>query len=78
MFALPVVIEANVWLGCGVIIHPGVTIGQNTVIGSSSIVTNDIPANVVAVGNPCRVLRPITGRDMEYYYKDRKVPPAGG
>ena len=52
---------------------PGVTIGDNTVIGAGSIVTKDIPANVVAVGNPCRVMRPINDRDKEYYYKDRKI-----
>ena len=49
------------------------TIGDNTVIGAGSIVTRDIPANVVAVGNPCRVMRPISERDREYYFRDRKV-----
>jgi len=73
MYAFPVVIEDNVWLGIGVIIHPGVTIGRNSVIGSGSVVTKDIPADVVAVGNPCKVLRKITERDKEYYYKDLKV-----
>ena len=73
MYAFPVVIEDNVWLGIGVIIHPGVTIGRNSVIGSGSVVTKDIPADVVAVGNPCKVLREITERDKEYYYKDLKV-----
>ena len=73
MYAFPVVIEDNVWLGIGVIIHPGVTIGRNSVIGSGSVVTKDIPADVVAVGNPCKVLRKITDRDKEYYYKDLKV-----
>jgi len=52
-------------------INPGVTIGDNTVIGSGSVVTRDIPANVVAAGNPCRVLRAITEADRPYYYKDR-------
>lgn len=56
-FALPVTIEDNVWIGGGAIILPGVTIGKNTVIGAGSVVTKSIPANVVAVGNPCRVIR---------------------
>ena len=56
------------------IIMPGVSIGDNTVIGAGSIVTKDIPANVVAVGNPCRVMREINEHDREYYYKDKKIP----
>jgi galactoside O-acetyltransferase len=60
-------------LGAGVIVLPGVTIGDNTVIGAGSVVTKDIPANVVAVGNPCRVLRPISEHDKIYYFKDRKI-----
>ena len=56
-FNVPVHIGRNCWLGAGVIVLPGVTIGDNTVIGAGSVVTRDIPANVVAVGNPCRVLR---------------------
>jgi len=55
--AAPIRIGNNVWIGGGVIICPGVTIGDNTTIGAGSVVTKDIPANVVAVGNPCRVLR---------------------
>ena len=62
----------NVWIGANVVINPGVKIGDNSVIGSGSVVTKDIPDNVVAVGNPCRVLREITDNDREYYYKDRK------
>ena len=54
-------------------ILPGVSIGDNTVIGAGSVVTRDIPANVVAVGNPCRVLREISDRDKEYYFRDMKV-----
>lgn len=61
------------WIGAGAMILPGVTIGDNTVIGAGSIVTKDIPANVVAVGNPCRVMRKINDRDKEYYFKDRKI-----
>jgi galactoside O-acetyltransferase len=60
-------------LGAGVIVLPGVTIGDNTVIGAGSVVTKDIPSDVVAVGNPCKVLRPINERDKEYYFKDRKI-----
>ena len=59
----PVHIEKNVWLGAGVLVMPGVTIGENTIIGAGSVVTKDIPANVVAVGNPCRVLREIRPED---------------
>jgi galactoside O-acetyltransferase len=54
---------------------PGVTIGDNTVIGAGSIVTKDIPSNVVAVGNPCKVMREIGERDKEYYFKDYKIDP---
>ena len=72
-YNMPVHIGRNCWLGAGVIVLPGVTIGDNTVIGAGSIVTKDIPANVVAVGNPCRVLRPIGEKDREYYYKDHKI-----
>ena len=70
----PVHIGSNCWIGAGAIILPGVTIGDNTVIGAGSVVTKDIPANVVAVGNPCRVLRPVGERDDRYYYKDREIP----
>ncbi|MDH6365275.1 galactoside O-acetyltransferase [Enterococcus sp. PF1-24] len=58
-YNLPIVIEKNVWLGAGVIVCPGVTIGENSVIGAGSVVTKDIPANVVAVGTPCRVTKTI-------------------
>lgn len=69
-YAFPVFIGDNVWIGGNVIINPGVKIGDNSVIGSGSVVTRDIPANVVAVGNPCRVLKQITEVDKLYYYKD--------
>ena len=68
-----VYIGENVWIGAGVIIVPGVRIGRNTVIGAGSIVTKDIPENVVAVGNPCRVLREISDRDREFYYKNERI-----
>ena len=66
-------IGENVWIGSNVTILPGVHIGENSVIGAGSIVTKDVPANVVAVGNPCRVLRHISERDDMYYYKDAKL-----
>ena len=72
-YNMPVHIGKNCWLGAGVIVLPGVTIGDNTVIGAGSIVTKDIPANVVAVGNPCKVLREINDHDKEYYFKDRRI-----
>lgn len=72
-YNLPIHIGNNCWLGAGVVVLPGVTIGDNSVIGAGSIVTKDIPANVVAVGNPCKVLREINDRDKEYYYRDRKI-----
>ena len=73
-YNMPVHIGKNCWLGAGVIVMPGVTIGDNTVIGAGSVVTKDIPSGVVAVGNPCRVLREVGERDREFYYKDRRVP----
>ena len=72
-YNMPVHIGRNCWIGAGALIMPGVTIGDNTVIGAGSVVTKDIPANVVAVGNPCRVLREINEHDREYYYKDKRI-----
>ena len=74
-YNLPVHIGRNCWIGAGAIIMPGVTVGDNTVIGAGSLVTKDIPANVVAYGSPCRVVREISERDRECYYKDRKIDP---
>ena len=65
-FALPVIIGNNVWIGGNVVINPGITIGENSVIGSGSVVTKDIPSNVVAAGNPCKVLRAISDADNHY------------
>jgi maltose O-acetyltransferase len=65
-FGKPIMIGDDVWVGGNVVINPGVTIGSNVVIGSGSVVTKDIPDNVVAVGNPCRVLRAITDDDKKY------------
>ncbi len=62
-YAYPIVVGNNVWIGAGVQVMPGVTIGDNVVIGGGSIVVKDIPSNSVAVGNPCRVIRPITEAD---------------
>ena len=72
-FNMPVHIGNNVWIGAGSVLLPGVSIGDNSVIGAGSIVTKDIPANVVAVGNPCRVLREIGEHDREFYYRDRRI-----
>ena len=55
------------------VLLPGVTVGDNTVIGAGSVVTRDIPADVVAVGNPCHILREIGEHDREYYFRDRKI-----
>lgn len=70
----PVTIGKNCWIGAGAVIVPGVTIGDNVVIGAGSVVTKDVPSGVVAVGNPCRVLRPVSEKDREYYFKDRRIP----
>lgn len=72
-YAIPITIGDNVWIGGNTVINPGVTIGENTVIGSGSVVTKDIPANVIAAGNPCRILRAITEEEKNYYYKQRKI-----
>lgn len=71
-YGIDVNIGDNVWIGGNVCIMPGVTIGSNVVIGAGSVVTRDIPDNVIAVGNPCRVVREITDADRDFYYKDRK------
>ncbi|MBQ4500160.1 MAG: sugar O-acetyltransferase [Alistipes sp.] len=63
-YAYPITVGDNVWIGAGVQVMPGVTIGSNVVIGGGSVVVKDIPSNVVAVGNPCRVIRPITEEDI--------------
>lgn len=75
MYCDPVTIGDNCWIGVGAIICPGVTIGENTVIGAGSVVTKDIPANVVAAGNPCKVIREIGEQDRRFYYKDRPITP---
>ncbi len=62
-FASPITIGDNVWIGGSAVINPGVSIGDNSVIGSGSVVTNNIPENVIAAGNPCKVIREITDED---------------
>lgn len=72
-YNLDVHIERNVWIGGNAVIVPGITIGENSVIGAGSVVTKDIPANVIAAGNPCRVLRSINENDRHFYYRDRRI-----
>lgn len=69
----PVTIGKNCWIGAGAIILPGITIGDNVVVGAGSVVTKDLPSNVVAVGDPCKILREVGEHDREYYFKNRKI-----
>lgn len=71
-YGIPVEIGNNCWIGGNTVICPGVKIGNGVVIGAGSVVTKDIPDNVIAVGNPCRVLRNITDDDIRYYFKNRE------
>lgn len=71
-YGIEITIGDNVWIGGNTVVNPGVHIGNNSVIGSGSVVTTDIPDNVIAVGNPCRVLRQITEQDRMFYYKKRE------
>ena len=63
-YAFPITVGNNVWMGGGVTVLSGVTIGDNTIIGAGSVVTKDIPANVIAAGNPCKVLRPLSEEEL--------------
>jgi galactoside O-acetyltransferase len=72
-YSVPVRIGKNVWIGSGVQVLPGATIGDNSVIGAGSVVTGDIPANVIALGVPCRVFREIGERDRQYFFRDREL-----
>lgn len=71
-YGIDITIGDNVWIGGNTCIMPGVTIGNNVVIGGGSVVNKDLPDNVIAVGNPCRIVREITEDDRDYYFKDRK------
>lgn len=71
-YGIDIEIGDNVWIGGNTCIMPGVKIGKNVVIGGGSVVTKDIPDNMIAVGNPCKVIRKITEADRDYYYRDRK------
>ena len=72
-YNMPVHIGKNCWIGAGAIILPGITVGDHVVIGAGSVVTKNLPSNVVAVGNPCKILRPIGEQDRIYYFKNRKI-----
>ena len=72
-YNMPVRIGRNCWIGAGAIILPGITIGDNVVVGAGSVVTRDLPDSVVAAGNPCRVLREVGERDRSFYFKDRRI-----
>lgn len=74
-FNMPIHIGSHVWIGAGVIVLPGVTIGDNCVIGAGSVVTHDIPDNSIALGTPCRVVRQVSEHDYEYYWHDHKIEP---
>lgn len=71
-YGIPITIGNRVWLGGNVVVLPGVTIGDDAVIGAGSVVTKDIPAGWIAAGNPCKLIRQITEADRDYYFKDRK------
>ena len=75
MYTDPVKIGKNCWIGANVTICPGVTIGENSVIGAGGLVLHDVPENSVAARNPCKVIRSINERDRKYYYKDREIDP---
>ena len=68
-----VTIGDNVWLGGNTVVCPGVHIGNNVVIGAGSVVTRDIPDMVIAAGNPCKVIRPITEADRRFYFKQETI-----
>ena len=71
-FGRAITIGDNVWFGGNVVVNPGVTIGDNTIIGSGAVVTKDIPDNVIAAGNPCKVIRAITDEDKRYWEEEQK------
>jgi maltose O-acetyltransferase len=71
-YGIGITIGDNVWVGGSVVINPGIHIGNNVVIGSGSVVTKDIPDNMIAAGNPCKIIREITEEDRKYYYKNKE------
>lgn len=71
-YGIDITIGDNVWLGGNVVVLPGVNIGNNVVVGAGSVVAKDLPDNVIAVGNPCRIIREITEDDRDFYFKDRR------
>ena len=71
-YAFPISIGNSVWIGGNVVINPGIMIGDNSVIGSGSVIVKDIPSDVIAIGNPCKILREISEDDKLYYYKKLK------
>lgn len=73
VYNLPIHIGNNVWIGSSVQVMPGVSIGDNSVIGAGSVVTHDIPSDCVAYGVPCEVIREIGEKDEKYYYKNREL-----
>lgn len=73
-YGLPIVIGNDVWIGGNAVVLPGVTVGDGSTIGAGSVVTRDVPAGVLAAGNPCRVIRPLTEDDRRYYARNRLFP----
>ncbi|WP_025725015.1 sugar O-acetyltransferase [Acholeplasma granularum] len=71
-YGLPITIGNNVWIGGDATINPGITIGDNTIIGSGSVVIKDIPSNCIAAGNPCKVIRKINDSDKSYWQAKHK------
>ena len=71
-YGISIIIGDNVWIGGNACIMPGVTIGNNVVIGAGSVVTKDVPDNVIAAGNPCKIIRTITEEDRDFYYRDHR------
>lgn len=76
-YGIEITIGDNVWLGGNVVVLPGVHIGNNVVVGAGSVVTKDLPDNVIAAGNPAKIIREITDEDVDYYYKDKKFDVEG-